>query len=91
VRRDHPLKGRNVVVTGGLGALGHGVVSLLRRAARTCTFRRLKCCSTTGRRHRVLRELASTLASIHLAGGFAMNAILDTSFAESSSSGGSTR
>jgi NAD(P)-dependent dehydrogenase (short-subunit alcohol dehydrogenase family) len=83
VRRDHPLKGRNVVVTGGLGALGHGVVSLLQTRGANVHVPPLEVLlDDEAVATAYYASLPPLWASIHLAGGFAMNAILDTSFAE---------
>ena len=77
------FSGRNVVVTGGHGALGEAVVAVLARYDATVHVPprevRLDDEPATVAYY---ASLPTLWASIHLVGGFAMNPILDTSLAE---------
>jgi len=98
---DEPLAGRNVVVTGGTGALGKVVVARLMRAGAVC---HVPAHSTGGpasagkdERLRVVPGVDLTdeaaverfydaipglWASVHLAGGFAMSPLAETTRAD---------
>ena len=98
---DEPLAGRNVVVTGGTGALGKVVVARLMQAGAVC---HVPAHSTGGpasagkdERLRVVPgvdltdeaaverfydALPGLWASVHLAGGFAMSPLADTTRAD---------
>lgn len=77
------MNGRHVVVTGGRGALGEGVVSVLRERGATVHVPS-RDVRLDDERSTVdyFASLPSLWASIHLVGGFAMNSILETTLAE---------
>ncbi len=79
------MKNRNVVVTGGRGALGKGVVAVLEaRGANVIVapdFPELDL-SDEARATAYFAALPPLWASIHLVGGFAMSPITDTSLAD---------
>lgn len=77
------MQGRNIVVTGGRGALGEGVVGVLR--ARGATVHVAPKDVRFDDEQSVVAyyaSLPSLWASVHVIGGFAMAPILDTSLAQ---------
>ncbi len=95
-----PIEGRNVVITGGTGALGEAVVARFARAGAICHVPSRKPFDTgrfalaDGGQVRVVEgidladeattdrffdEIPELWASVHLAGGFAMAPLADTS------------
>jgi len=78
------LTGRHVVVTGGGGALGGGVVELLQARGATVHVPLITDVRLDDEAQAVAyyATLPPLWASIHLAGGFAMGAIADTSYAD---------
>ena len=78
------LTGRHVVVTGGGGALGGGVVELLQARGATVHVPLITDVRLDDEVQAVAyyAQLPPLWASIHLAGGFAMGAIADISYAD---------
>jgi NAD(P)-dependent dehydrogenase (short-subunit alcohol dehydrogenase family) len=77
------MQGRNVVVTGGRGALGEGVVAVLR--ARGATVHVPSKDVRFDDEQSVVdyyAKLPPLWGSVHVVGGFAMSPILDTSLAQ---------
>src|SRR6266705_2606719 len=66
--------GSHVVVTGGTGALGSAVVGALRAAGAVCHVTNMEAAV-----RRFYAGLPPLWASIHLAGGFAMSPVGETS------------
>ena len=97
---EKPLAGRQVVVTGGTGALGQAVVTRLIAAGACCHVPVRRPAGATGAEQPQLRlshgidlvdeaavgrfygAIPELWASVHLAGGFAMAPIAETSAAE---------
>src|SRR5262252_686257 len=78
------MKGLHVVVTGGAGALGAAVVAELAGRGAACHVPRREDGVDLSVEENVAawyRELPPIWASIHLAGGFAAAALVDTSLA----------
>jgi len=78
------MKGRNVVVTGGKGALGGAVVALLEARGAVVHVPDIATVdlSSEAAATAYYAQLPPVWASIHLAGGFAMAPIADTSLAD---------
>lgn len=78
------MQGKHVVVTGGGGALGGGVVELLKARGATVHVPQITDVRLDDEAQTVAyyAALPPLWASIHLAGGFAMKPIADTSLAD---------
>lgn len=75
------FEGRHIVVTGGRGSLGGAVVDLLTSEGATCHVPDIDL-TVEDDTERWFATLPRLWASIHVAGGFAMNAIAATTLAD---------
>jgi NAD(P)-dependent dehydrogenase (short-subunit alcohol dehydrogenase family) len=78
------MQGRQIVVTGGNGALGHAVVGWLKANGAVVHVPDIATVDLTheGAATAYYASLPPLWASIHLAGGFAMAAVADTALAD---------
>ncbi len=76
------MKGRNIVVTGGHGALGKGVVAALEARGAVVHVPEGVQLDDEAQTVAYFASLPPIWASIHLVGGFAMAPILETSLAD---------